>query len=65
MTVDSFKFLPPLIGRYYRLTRVEPEMPIPWTPLAQPVHESRFGLVTSGGLYHVGHEASFYLERER
>ena len=65
MPVDSFKYLPRLITRYYKLTRVEPEFPIPWTPLARPLNECRFGLVTSGGLYHKGHEPPFDTERER
>ncbi len=65
MEVDSFRYVSPLIGRYYRLSRVEKELPIPWTPLARPVSRMRFGLVTSGGLYHQGHEPPFDLERER
>ncbi len=63
--VDSFKYLPRLITRYYKLTRVEPEFLIPWTPLARPLDQCRFGLVTSGGLYHEGHEPPFDAERER
>jgi D-proline reductase (dithiol) PrdB len=63
--VDSFKYLPRLISRYYKLSRVEAEHPIPWTPLDRPLGRCRFGLVTSGGLYHQGHEAPFDLEGER
>jgi D-proline reductase (dithiol) PrdB len=63
--VDSFKYLSRLISRYYRLTSVEAELPIPWSPLTRPLNQSRFGLVTSGGLYHTGHEPPFDLERER
>lgn len=65
MEVDSYKFLPRLITRYYRLSRVERELPIPWSPLDRPLSQCRFGLVTSGGLYHRGHEPPFDLERER
>lgn len=65
MPVDSFVYLPRLISRYYKLSRVEQELPIPWTPLAKPLGEARFGLVTSGGLYDRGREPPFDLERER
>jgi D-proline reductase (dithiol) PrdB len=63
--VDSFRYVSRLITRYYKLTKVEAELPIPWVPLAQPLGQCRFGLVTSGGLYHKGHEPPFDLERER
>jgi D-proline reductase (dithiol) PrdB len=65
MPVDSFKYLPRLIARYYKLTKVKPELPIPWTPLSRPLDQCRFGLVTSAGLYHKGHEPPFDVERER
>ncbi len=65
MEVDSFRFLSPLIKRYYQLSRVEKELPIPFTPLRKPLRDSRFGLVTSGGLYHRGHDRPFDAERER
>jgi D-proline reductase (dithiol) PrdB len=64
-TVDSFRYLSPLISRYYRLSRVEKELPIPWTPLSKPINQCWFGLVTSGGLYHKELEPPFDLERER
>jgi D-proline reductase (dithiol) PrdB len=65
MEVDSFRFLPLLIKRYYQLTRVRKEFPIPFTPMPKPLERCRFGLVTSGGLYHKGHDAPFDQERER
>lgn len=65
MEVDSFRYLSRLVSRYYRLTEVETELPIPWSPLTRPLNQSRFGLVTSGGLYHKGHEPPFDVERER
>ena len=65
MQVDSFKYVSRLIKRYYEATKVERELPIPWTPLERRLDECRFALVTSGGLYHKGHEPPFDLERER
>ena len=65
MEVDSFCFLPSLIKRYYQLTRVRKEFPIPFTPMPKPLERCRFGLVTSGGLYHKRHDAPFDQERER
>ncbi len=65
MEVDSFRYLPSLIKRYYQLSRVRKELPIPFTPLQKPLHQCRFGLVTSGGLYHKGNEQPFDQERER
>jgi D-proline reductase (dithiol) PrdB len=63
--VDSYRYLSRLVTRYYKLIQVQAELPIPWTPLARPLSQSRFGLVTSGGLYHKGHEPPFDLEREQ
>jgi len=65
MPVDSFKYLPRVLAAYYRMTDQRPELPIPWTPLADPLAECVFGLVTSGGLYHLGVEPPFDVERER
>jgi D-proline reductase (dithiol) PrdB len=65
MPVDSFKFLPRIIGAYYRMTKREPEFPIPWTPLPGSLSECKFGLITSGGLYHKGVEPPFDIEREK
>ncbi len=61
MSVDSFKYLSRLITRCYKLTRVETELPIPWSPLTRPLDRSRFGPGTSGGLYHRAHEPPFNL----
>lgn len=63
--VDSFKFLPYSIAAYYKMTPREPEYPIPWTPLAKPLAESTFALVTSGGLYLKGEQSPFDEEREK
>lgn len=65
MPVDSFKFLPRIIALFYQTTTREPELPIPWTPLPHPIEECRFGLVTSGGLYHNVSEPPFDIEREK
>ena len=65
MAVDSFKYLPRIIAAYYQMSELQPEQPIPWTPLPRPVAGCTFGLITSGGLYHWGVEPPFDLERER
>jgi len=65
MTVDSFKFLPRLIAMFYRMTKREPKMPIPWTPLGCPLSECTFGLVTSAGLCLRESDRPFDVERER
>lgn len=65
MPVDSFKFLPRIIAAVYETSEREPELPIPWTPLARPLRQCKFGLVTSGGLYQLGAEPPFDTEREK
>jgi D-proline reductase (dithiol) PrdB len=65
MSVDSFKYLPRIIAAFYQATDRQPEWPIPWTPLPHPLPDCKFGLVTSGGLYHKGVEPPFDVEREK
>lgn len=65
MPVDSFKYLPRLIGEFYKMTGYQCELPIPWTPMDRPLADCKFGLVTSGGLYHRGEDRPFDLKRER
>jgi len=65
MPVDSFQYLPRIIAAFYRMTDCQPELPIPWTSLSYPLAGCKFGLVTSGGLYHRGVEPPFDLEREK
>lgn len=65
MIVDSFKFLPRMIAVLYTSTQREPQLPIPWTPLAKPLAECRFSLLTTGGLYVRGEQRPFNLDRER
>ena len=64
MPVDSFKYVPRLIKRYYQATQVKKEIPVPFTRLKKPLTGSKFCLVTSGGLYHRGHEEPFDLQAE-
>jgi D-proline reductase (dithiol) PrdB len=64
MSVDSFKYLPRSIAAYYQTLRVEPEDPIPWTPLSKPLNQCRFALVTTAGVYEA-HEPPFDAEREK
>ncbi|MCP4543300.1 MAG: hypothetical protein GY832_39810 [Chloroflexi bacterium] len=65
MPVDSFKYLPRIIAAFYQMTDCQPELPIPWTPLPHPIADCKFGLVTSGGLYHRGIEPPFDIVREK
>jgi D-proline reductase (dithiol) PrdB len=65
MTINSFKFLPRIIAAFYQMTERQAELPIPWTPLPRPLAECKFGLVTSGGFYHLGVEPPFDLAREQ
>jgi D-proline reductase (dithiol) PrdB len=65
MAVDSFKYLPRIVATYYRMTDQQVELPIPWTPTPAPLPDCRFGLVTSGGLYHRTVEPPFDVVREK
>ena len=65
MPVDSFRYLPRILAAYYRMTERRPELPIPWTPVPRPLPELVFGLVTSAGLFHLGVEPPFDVDRER
>ncbi len=65
MEVDSFRYLPRLVSRYYKLAQVESEFPIPWKQVEKPLDQSRFGLVTTGGLYQPTLERPFDSDRER
>lgn len=64
MPVDSFKYLPRLVTRYYKLSTVDDRGPIPWTPLSKPLDRCRFALVTSGGLFDTRSDPPFDLARE-
>lgn len=65
MPVDSFKFLPGSIAAYYRNLPARKMDPVPWTPLARPVSEARFALVTTAGIYVEGIDPGFDQEGER
>ena len=65
MTVDSFKFLPGSIAAYYRNLPVQPEEPIPFTPLGKPLSECRFALATTAAIHQLGKEPPFDTEREK
>jgi D-proline reductase (dithiol) PrdB len=65
MSVDSFKFLPGSIAAYYRNMPAQREEPIPFTPLAKPLNQCRFTLVTTAGICHKGIEPPFDAEREK
>jgi D-proline reductase (dithiol) PrdB len=64
MEVDSFKYTSRLVSRYYRMTQIGQDLPIPWTPMAKALNQSKFGLVTSGGLYNPEVDQPFDLDRE-
>ena len=64
MPVDSFKWLPPPIANQYRALQLE-RVEVPWTPLAKPIEQCRFALVSTGGLYVKGKDPPFDMERER
>jgi D-proline reductase (dithiol) PrdB len=65
MVVDSYKWIPSALANYYRALPLQKADPLPWTPLAKPIEECRFSLVTSAGLYVKGKEPPFDLDRER
>ncbi len=65
MPVDSFKYLPRVIAMFYQATECQPELPIPWTPLPRPTSDCKFGLITSGGLYHRDTQSPFDVAREK
>jgi D-proline reductase (dithiol) PrdB len=65
MAIDSYKWLPGSFANYYKALSVEKAEPIPWTPLAKPIEECCFSLVTTAGLYVKGKQPSFDLDGER
>src|SRR4030042_5182829 len=64
MTVDSFKWLPPALANYYKGLPIQKEE-VPWTPLAKPLNQCRFSLLSTAGIYLKGKQPSFDLDRER
>jgi len=65
-TVDGFRFLPPGLAAWVRKFIPDEEFKgfIPWTPLAKPVGETTFALVTSAGIS-LKTAPPFDMERER
>jgi len=57
--IDSFKYLPRLIARFYQSQKVEKYPSIPWAPFRQPVRQARFAIITSTGLYIKNHQPPF------
>ena len=64
MTVDSFKWLPPALANYYKGLPIQKEE-VPWTPLAKPLNQCRFSLLSTAGIYLKGKQPPFDLDRER
>jgi D-proline reductase (dithiol) PrdB len=64
MPVDSYKYLPRSMRAMYADTP-ETREPHAWTPLAKPVSQARFALMTSAGIYLKDQQESFDLDRER
>ena len=65
MPIDSFKYLPRSLTGYYKSQPITRQEPVPWTPLAKPLNESRVALVTTAGIYVKGSEPPFDAEREK
>jgi D-proline reductase (dithiol) PrdB len=65
MAIDSYKWLPGSLANYYKALPLQKADPMPWMPLAKPIEECRFSLVTTAGLYVKGKQQSFDLDGER
>ena len=66
MVVDSYKWLPYRLATWMQQEWQAPSGPAttPFTPLAKPLPETRFALLTTGGLYLKGRQQPFDIERE-
>lgn len=53
-TISELRLKDQIFVRSYRWRRIDP---VPWSPLQQPLSESRLGLVSSAGLSAPGQEA--------
>lgn len=64
--VDGFRFLPPSLGAWIRSTIPSEDYrgDIPWTPLAKPLSDVTFALVTSAGIS-LKSDPPFDMEREK
>lgn len=63
--VDSFKYLPRIVATFYKMNERQPLHPIPWTPMPRLASKSKFGLLTSGGLFLKDVQEPFDLAREQ
>ena len=66
MPVDSYKWLPYSLATWMQKEYRGPEERdrTPFTPLAKPLSETRFALLTTGGLYLKGKQQPFDIQRE-
>ena len=66
MPVDSYKWLPHSLAAWIQKTWHVPDetSTTPFTPLSKPLSETRFALLTTGGLYLKGKQQPFDMERE-
>jgi D-proline reductase (dithiol) PrdB len=66
MPVNSYKWLPYTLAAWIqRVWKVPDERDsVPFTPLRKPLSQTRFALLTTGGLYLKGRQKPFDMERE-
>lgn len=66
MAVDSYKWLPYSLAAWMKQEYQGPDerATTPFTPLTKPLNQTRFALLTTGGLYLKGQQQPFDLERE-
>lgn len=66
MPVDSYKWLPYSLAAWMQQEYQGPEdgENMPFAPLSKPISETRFALLTTGGLYLKGQQQPFDIERE-
>ena len=66
MPVDSYKWLPYSLAAWMQREYQAPEeaATTPFTPLAKPISQTRFALLTTGGLYLKGQQQPFDVDRE-
>jgi len=66
MTVDSFKWLPFSLAAWIKQEWKVPNgrSTVPFAPLRKPLNQTRFALLTTGGLYLKGKQEPFDMARE-
>lgn len=65
MSIDDYRYLPRSIAASYEQAPVQRAAVIPFTPLRQPLNETRFALATTAGIWDTAKDAPFDYERER